>query len=183
MTTQRRRRTTINTRAISDQWLQYVRGSLAESAAATFTQSTINLPVVVGQGLVIEAHLVEFQLDSVTPADLTATDDSVRYSCQLTKASQTGLISLADPNYIYGLDREYQTIDIQTAEKAPVLTHDRLGSLNWQFPEPILLPFEQIFFGVQTNGGSAAKTYRFRIGYKTVRLSTRQLPELIQAVT
>jgi len=181
MTTQRRR--TPTTRRISDQWLQYVRGNVTESAAATFAQSTVNLPVVVAEGFVIEAHLVEFDLPSVTAADLIATDDQLIYSCQLTKSSETAIVAIDDPSLIYGFGIEYDAIDIQTAEKVPVLVHARRGALNWQFPEPILLPFEQIYFSALTSGGSVAKDYRFRIGYKTIKLTTRQLPELIQAVT
>lgn len=181
MTSQRRR--TPTTRRISDQWLQYVRGTAVESAANTFTEVTVALPVVVAEGFVIEAHLVEFFLPSIRAADLKATDDVLTMSCQLTKSSQSAIIRLDDPDYIYGFQGDFYSIDIQTAEVVPAIRIMRQGAINWQFPEPILLPFSQIFFGVDTGGGSVAERYSFRIGYKTIRLTTRQLPELIQAVS
>jgi len=181
MTSQRRRAPT--TRRISDQWLQYIRGRSTETGAATFSEITVNLPVVVAEGFVIEAHLVEFELPQIRPADLKATDDLVTMHCQLTKSSQSGVINISNPDYIYGNAVDYHSIDIQTAEVIPTNPVIRIGALNWQFPEPILLPFEQIYFSFSTVGGSVAEAYAFRIGYKTIRLTTRQLPELIQAVT
>lgn len=181
MTTQRRRAPT--TRRISDQWLQYIRGTVQESGINTFTQVSVALPVVVAEGFVIEAHLVEFMLPPVVPADFIATDDQIQMAVQLTKASQASLVTLSDPDYIYGHLVDAHTVDVQTAEKAPVWDNHRLGALNWQFPEPILLPFSEIFFGARSQGFSSVGNYHFRIGYKTVRLTTRQLPELIQAVT
>lgn len=181
MTTQRRR--PARTRRISDQWLQYVRGSVTLSAANTFSESTVNLPVVVAEGFVIEAHLVEFEMPAMVVADLGETDELVQFLVALTKATQTSVPNIADPNYIYGYAFDLVTPNARTAEQAPVAKHERSGSLFWQFPEPILLPFEQIFFGANTGGVAAAPTFRFRIGYKTIRLTTRQLPELIQAVT
>lgn len=181
MTTQRRRAPT--TRRISDQWLQYVRSSVTESAANTFTEAQINLPVVVAEGFVIEAHLVEFQIPGPDLAALQATDDNASVSVQLTKATQSAIVPLSDPDYIYGHQLQWLSPAARTAEKAPVLPIQLFGALNWQFPEPILLPFEQIHLGAVSFGLASAQTYRVRIGYKTVRLTTRQLPELIQAVT
>jgi len=181
LTTQRRRAPT--TRRISDQWLQYIRGTVLESAAATFTETNVALPVVVSEGFVIEAHLVEFQPGSFTLADLKATDDTWNVNLQLTKSSQSAIIRIDDPDLIYSYQMEYHSIDLQTAEGIPIFTYPRAGALNWQFPEPILLPFSEIFFGIQYSGGSVVNRGSFRIGYKTVRLTTRQLPELIQAVT
>ena len=178
MTTPRRR-----AGRISDQWLQYVRSIVTESAAATFTEVTVNLPVVVAQGFVIEAHSIELDIDALTFADLKATDDTLIYAAQVTKASQTAMLSLDNPSLIYAHSIEYASIDIQTAEKSPVLIHERIGQKEWQFADPILLPFEQIFFAMQTSGGSVVKSTRMRIGYKTLQLTTRQLPELLQAVT
>jgi len=183
MTTQRRRRPPQSQR-ISDQWLQYVRASVTLSGANTFTQATINLPVVVSQGFVLEAHIVEFSVPGIIVAtDLGDTDDNTQLVVQLTKASQSAIIQIDNPDYIYGYNEEFLTPNARTAEQAPVLHHTLNGGLNWQFPEPILLPFEQIFLGANSAGVAVAPTFRCRIGYKTVRLSTRQLPEMIQAVT
>jgi len=184
MTTQRRRRSSQRVGRISDQWLQYVRGRVTLSAANTFTEVTINLPVVVSTGLVIEAHLVEFDYPLIVPsADLGDTDDTMTLEIQLTKASQTTMLRNDNPDLIYGVVRQFMTPNARTAEQAPVLMHHKAGELNWQFPEPILLPFAQIFLGANTTNVATAPTFTVRIGYKTVQLSTRQLPELLQAVT
>jgi len=182
MVTQRRRRT-VQARAISDQWLQYIRGTVTLSAANTFTQITVALPVIVGQGMVIEAHLIEFALPPAQLADFGETDDQATFNAQLAKSSQTAIITLDNPDLIYGITDEYSTWNARTAEQAPVLHRLRRGGLNWQFPEPILLPFENIYFGCNTSGVAAAPDFQFRLGYKTVRLSPRQLPEMIQAIT
>ena len=181
MTTQRRRASTRG--RISDQWVQYVRGQVTLSAADAFTQVVVNLPVVVGQGFVIEAHGIEFGLPQLINADLLATDDRVLYQLQLTKSSQASVAPVDDPNYIAGYTVEYISFDLQTAEKVPVLIHHRQGQINWSFPEPVLLPFEQIFFSALTSGARQPAVFRFRLAYKTLQLTTRQLPELLQAVT
>lgn len=169
--------------ALRDEWLQYSRASLAESAAGTFTELTINLPVVVSQGFVIEAHSIEFEMPAITAADLTATDDEVTQYAALTKSSQTGSIRLANPDTIFAYQRQFLTVDIQTAEKAPVVVNDQIGALRYNLPEPVLIPFEQIYFGIHELNGSAVKTFGFRLGYKTVKLATNQLVELLQAAT
>ena len=181
MTTQRRRQAT--TRRISDQWLQYIRGGQTMTAANTFTELSVALPVVVAEGFVIEAHLIEFDIPLPLVADLGETDDTATITCQLTKASQSQLIQMDDADYIYGMRRTYLTPNARTSEQAPVFAADSMGSMNWQFPEPILLPFTTISFGMDTDGVAFPPRFRFRIGYKTIRLTTRQLPELIQAVT
>lgn len=153
------------------------------SAANTFTEVALNLPVVVAEGFVIEAHLVEFELPALVASDLGETDDTMNQQLQLTKATQTSIVGINDPDYIYGAAFMALTPNARTAEQAPVLWVHRSGALNWQFPEPILLPFTQIFFAYATTGVAVAAGAAVRIGYKTIRLTTRQLPELLQAVT
>lgn len=173
----------MTTRRITDQWLQYIRGQVALSTANTFTQVTIPLPVVVSEGLVIQAHLIEFELPAVTIADISATDDNLVHRCQITRTSQTGPIGLLNPDLIYGITEEFEAPAARTAEGKPVVYHIRQGELNKVFADPILLPFSQIFFGGTTAGASQADSFNFRIGYKTIKLRTNQLAELIQAVS
>lgn len=170
-------------RAMSDQWMQYVRGRVLESAANTFTQTTVNMPVVVGQAYVVEMYSLEIQTPTLATSEISATDDITTQTCQLTKSSQTALLTLDNPDLIAMFARDVRTPAARTAEKAPVFAYDYAGGLNQVFPEPILLPFEQIYFGARTEQGAAAGTYYFRIGFKTVRLATNQLVELLQAVT
>lgn len=170
-------------RAMSDQWMQYIRGRVLESAANTWTQTTVNMPVVVGQGYVVEMYSLEIQTPTFATSELSATDDITTQTCQLSKSSQTALLTLDNPDVIAIFARDVRSVAARTAEKAPIFAYQYVGKLNVDFPEPILLPFEQIYFGARTEGGAAAGTYYFRIGFKTVRLATNQLVELLQAVT
>lgn len=169
---------------LTDQWMQYIRGNVAESAANTFTQVTINMPVVVAKGLVVQAHSIEWSIPGPDAAgEISATDDQLRQRCQLTKTSQTTILALDDPNLISAYDVDYWAPAARTAEGKPVLPATHVGNLYMHFPEPILLPFEQIFFAAQGTGEGEVHTYRFRLGFTTVQLATSQLVELIQAVT
>lgn len=170
-------------RGIRDEWVQYVRGTITESGANTYTEATVNMPVVVAQGFVLEVHTIEFTIPPLVAADVIATSASVRRRCQLTKSSQSALISIDGPNLIASHDLQTLSADIQTAEEHSGVNTLLMGRLLHAFEEPILLPFEQIYFAAHSAGYGAAAVYTFRIGYKTVKLSTRQLPELVQAVT
>ena len=154
------------------------------TTANVFREVSVNLPVVVGEGFVIEAHLIEFDVPQIEVADLKATDDAIQHSMQLTKASQSAMVQLDDPDLIAGFHVTYLSVDIQTAEVIPAIPNVKKGAALHDFRDnPILLPFEQIYFGVISDGAAAARTYRFRFLYKTVKLTTTQLVELVQAIT
>jgi len=170
-------------RGAQDIYMQYIRGQVTESGNSAFSQVTVALPVVISQGFVIQMHEVEFNAPAVTAADLIATDDFTTHGLQLTKSSQTAQIDIDDPNFIAGYLFDRQTIDLQTAEKSPVLEVPRHGALKQVFTMPILLPFEQIYFNVKQANVTATSTLRFRLGYTSIKLSSRQIVEIVQAIT
>lgn len=176
------RRRAAQSRGISDQWLQYVRGVVTETGANTFTQTTINMPVVVGQGYVVQMHSLEWQLPTPAVGEVSATDDELSYYCQLTKSSKSAAIDLDDPDLIAAFQRQHLGPSARTAEKSPVMVTIRNGQLVTVYDPPILLPFEQIFFAAVGTGEAAARAYRFRMGITTLKLSTTQIVELVQAV-
>lgn len=166
-----------------DQWMQYIRGSVLESAAATFTENTISLPVVVSQGLVVEIWSIEWELPTLGIADISATDDIAEHRVQLTKASKTAILRLDDPDLIAAHHLKLYSPSARTAEKGSPTTVGAMGLVVHNFPQPVLLPFEQIYLSAATAGGGSAYRYNVRLGFTTVKISTRQVVELIQAVT
>ena len=170
-------------RGFRDQWIQFLRGSVLVSPANTFTQTTLALPTVVSQGLVLEMLDVEFAFESLAGSEISQTDDSLTIQVQLTKASKTAMLVLSDPDLLAAYEVNFQSPSARTAEKAPVIEINPMGSLYRAFPAPILLPFEQIYLGARTAGIATGPTLRVKIGYLTTRLATNQLVELIQAIT
>lgn len=181
MTTRGRSRRTTTT--IRDQWIQYLRASVTETAANTFTQTTINSPVVLSQGYVIEMHTLEFDHDVAAVGELSATDDELVHRVQLTKTSQTALLRVNNPDLIANWFEQYLSPAARTAEKAPVWSKTYSGQRLWTFTQPVLLPFDELFLSMQGAGEAAARQSTMRLGFKTVRLGTQQLVELIQSIT
>lgn len=167
-----------------DQYLQYIRGTVVESAINTYTESTINMPVVVGQGYVALMHTMEWEVSTeIAIADISATDDIFKLRAQLTKSTQSSLLRLDDPNVIEKFDLQIYSPSARTSEKGSPLLWQPMGAWCKTFDVPVLLPYEQIFLGAQSQGGSIVYRYNFRVGITMVKLGTTQLVELVQAIT
>lgn len=151
-----------------DEYAEQIRASVTESAANTYTETTINTPVGKSTNLGMVLHGVEIE-----GLNLTHGTNLAEFAAQLTTVTQTGILNLNNPNLIF----KHRTINMWAAngQNAAVPTINR-----YSWPVPLLYAKSQIFFGVKQASGGAAGSCQVSIHYTIRKIS---LYKMVEALT
>lgn len=167
---------------ILDKKPQYINDFVIMSAANTYTQKTINLPInpaatVSGSGKNAKVRVMEFLkvFFDMLP-DTLAEDASM--NMQLTWKSQAALISPTEPqNYIALVKQDFQLI----TSGAIVLVSPIVVDLTDGSGNGILVAVPQIYLGMITAGQSAAINGSCKILYRYVDVDLTEYIGIVQS--
>lgn len=165
---------------LTDQELiRFLRFSVTESAAATFTQQSYDTQLSIDRGLIWMITWIEFELQAENIDDPAAAGTE-HLTVQITRESKTAMLTYDDPDLI----------------ELVQLTHDRsaaigtdAGPMYWQqlnpymiqYPIPIPYSGRNIYVAAVSTAG-AAKTFRGRIAYTLRRVTDKFFYRVAQAL-
>lgn len=162
---------------VTDEYMNYLRNQLAESAFATLTQDTIKTGLSYAQmGLAIEIH--EIVHTTTEPEDLPSTGAIEKIENAL--AAESGLTSipgLQEPNLLYW---NKLALMAGVGTYLPLLRFFEGHPRFFVSSPPMLYAFPDLFHYVLSTNSSAAATGKFRIGFLYVDIGTEKFFEVLQ---
>lgn len=139
--------------------LQMLLHTMTQSAANTFTESSINTNIIAPDGMLIKQ--VEFELSSVQDANGEGID------IQLSKDSKSSMEQIDDPDIIAKINTILTVVTSGGNEISKIKTI--------RIPPPgIVVVRDQLFMAINSASMSAALTARTRIYYEKIKLSSAE---------
>jgi hypothetical protein len=149
-----------------DRYMEFLNASVRQSAANTYTQEEVDLPVSENENLAMLIHRIDLFVDTPDIVDATWT----RVAGQLTWRSEAGMIWWDDPSLIARLDEDISTGQAQ-GTLSEFFDHRRLGANVYIFQPAVLVAQRQIFIATDGDGCAAAMGCVARIGYTIEKVS------------
>lgn len=154
-----------------DEILRFLRFEVTESAAATYTQKTIDTQLSIDRSIIWMIHSVDvFGINSMNLED-SAQNASESMNLQITRESKSSIIEYDDADLVerfqYAVKR-YATIGTDTG---PVCI-PAVDPLKCVFPIPIAYAAQNIHVGIQTSHATP-QVIRGRIGYTLRKVSDK----------
>ncbi|MBA7550727.1 hypothetical protein ES705_43250 [subsurface metagenome] len=142
-------------------FMEFMRGSLAQSAANVFTEREVQTPTSKTETMAMLIHQIELRPARLIDSTPTAED---HIAVQIAKAPQDSTDDIDNPDIIaYYMARTHlDAVFNQMVEK---------GYQEVKFDPPILYPKSTIYAGINTIGFAAPMTLNFRIGYTLEKVS------------
>lgn len=159
------------------QWLNI--GSLAESAANTYTEVEVQAPARLSAFEVLEILGVEFRMNpGGTVAD--ADEDAVLIF-QVTETTQTGNVNMNNPDLISQVKQQLRQEAFEATET---------GGAGWAIDQTMYVDYaaggngflsaaQSLFLGIQGTGHAAISSCSARLLYKIVKVSANELIGLV----
>jgi len=152
----------------------FVNGSVTESAANTFTQVEISLPLdsLNQEGILI--HAVYWTTNE--PSIIPGTDTS--FTIQLSTTSQTGIVGANNANLVA---RQEKFITSATVEASGIVTQDFIGSTGPYRVSDVLMLMATNNIFVSCSGGNNinARAGQFRMVCSRVKLESGAYAALV----
>lgn len=134
-----------------------IRGAVTETAANTFTQSTVNTNIQVQGNEIFICTGIWFRTD----ADMAADQDQMQM--QLTYTSQSALVTPDDPDWLYGWHWRMVMTTSGVSVFNPIV-HQDLGFFPMANP--------QLYFACQGTSLAAASSCQFKLEGYLQKVST-----------
>ena len=163
-----------------DVYMQFINGSITESAAATLTEQEILTGCSVAGMIKNEAigmEIREIILQVPMPEDEPATgaEEYIDF-CLSTESGLTSSPNLDDVHCIYKIRKG---LHAGVATYLPQTSYINGYPEHWQFIHPLLVPHPKIYAYIISSNSSAAAQVWYRIGFTYVRLTG---PEVMEAL-
>lgn len=152
----------------------FVNGSITESAANTYTESEISLPLdsLNQEGVLV--HAVYWTTNE--PSTVPGTNTSL--SVQLCATSKTGIVGANDANLIA---RQEKFITSTGAEVSGIVTQDFIGSTTpyQESDNLMIIATDNVFLGILGVSNAAARSGQFRMVCSRVKLDAAAYAALV----
>lgn len=166
---------------LRSEYLNFLRFSVTESAAATFTEVELDTNLSAERGILMEIHSIEYYLQSnfglLREVAAGATE---QFECQVTRETKSAILNLNDADLIgkYGL-QVTRSAAIGTDAGPLWLPYEVVHKDVFELPIPYVKP--SIFVGILSSFSSVA-TISGRIGYTLRDISREEFLELLVAL-
>lgn len=162
-----------------DEILRFLRFSVTESAAATFTEESYDTQLSIDRGLIWMIHWIEVDLTSPSCDDpAAAAHESVLV--QISRESKSATLGLNDADLIYtGSVIWHRSAAIGT-DAGPMATYE-FSPYKYNYDPPLPFAAQNIYVGVE-GSAAAAKTVKGRIGYTMRRVTDKFFYRVAQAL-
>lgn len=163
------------------EYLNYLRFSVSESAASTFTQVEIDTNLNVERGVMMEIHSVELQLATINLFDEVPAAGQELLQIQVTRDSKTGIVNLNDSDVIALHSPEIFRSGAIGTDAGPLYVFtNRIQVIHFPLAIPYVKP--SIFVGILGTDSGGAHTVRGRIGYTLRDITREDFLELLVAL-
>ena len=165
---------------LRSEYLNFLRFSLDESAAATFTQLELDTNLSAERGILMEIHSVEFEsLDDILMREVAA-GASEQIICQVTRESKTANATINDADVIAKLWHQISRSAAIGTDAGPLyFTPGSMVKVDFPLPIPYVKP--SIFIGLVATIATATRI-RGRIGYTLRDIEREEFLELLVAL-
>jgi len=152
----------------------FVNGSITESAANTFTQAEISLPLdsLNQEGVLVHAVYWTSNEPSTVPGSNTS------LSCQLTATSKTAIVGANDANLIA---RQEKFITSAGVEVSGIVTQDFIGSeAPYQESDNLMIvATDNVFLSINGVNNGGPRSAQFRMVCSRVKLDAAAYAALV----
>lgn len=164
------------------EYLNFLRFSVTESAAGTFTQVELDTNLSAERGVMMEIHSIE--LESATnqftllKEVAAASNEDIRL--QVTRDSKTAMVNLNDADCLALFKKEITRSAAIGTDSGPLWIYDDLvHKIDFALPLPYVKP--SIFVGIQSSVATLG-TMAGRIGYTLRDIDREDFLELLVAL-
>ena len=165
---------------LRSEYLNFLRFTVDESAAATFTQQELDTNLSAERGVLMEIHSIEFEfLDSILMREVAA-GASEQIICQITRESKSANATLNDADVIAKAWHQISRSAAIGTDAGPLyFTPDSMIKIDFPLPIPYVKP--SIFVGIVATIATATRV-RGRIGYTIRDIARDEFLELLVAL-
>ena len=165
---------------LRSQYLNFLRFSLDESAAATYTSLEIDTNLSAERGIMMEIHSLEVEFTTGDLLREVAQAASEQIMVQLTREEKAAELTFNDADMIAKLERRISRAATIGTDAGPLwFPSERRAIINFPLPIPYVKP--SIFIGVLATHATAGQV-RGRIGYTLRDIDREEFLELLVAL-
>lgn len=145
--------------------LRFLRFSVTESAAATFTQNEYQTNLSLERGMLAAIYTFEIEIPP-SSIETPAASGTETLSVQITRESKTALVNFNDSDVLIKVVAQASRGAAIGTDAGPVVMF-LTNPQRFDYRPPILFAGESVFVGIQSTN-AAAQTIRGRIGYSLI---------------
>jgi len=164
------------------EYLNFLRFSVTQSAAATFTQTELDTNLSAERGVMMEIHSfeVDFGNNGFSLLREVAASGIEELLIQLTRDSKAAIVATNDSDFLAGVKKQITRSAAIGTDAGPLTVYDsQIYTVNFPLPLPYVKP--SIFIGLNSTASSAA-IITGRIGYTLREIEREDFLELLVAL-
>lgn len=163
-----------------DEIIRFLRFSITESAAATFTQQSYDTNLSIDRGIIWMIHWIEWDLNVAHIADDPAQGASESITGQVTREGKSALLQHDDSDLIAKTAVIWKHAATIGTEAGPMYALDTYPKIQ-HFPIPLPFANQTIYIAILSTAG-AAQTSRGRLAYTLRRVTDKFFYRIAQAL-
>jgi len=160
--------------------LRFMRFSVVESAAATYTEQSFDTQLSIDRGMIWLIHFIEFGNLNLSLLEDPAQDAMEYMSCQIVRESKSAIIGLDDSDLVEAITVEKDRTATIGTDAGPIILASTTP-IKINYSPPMGYAGQNIIVGVIASAG-AAKTVKGRVGYTLKKVNDRQFLSLAHAL-
>jgi len=162
-----------------DEIIRFLRFSVTESAAATFTQQSYDTQLSIDRGYIWMIHWIEAQINP-NKLEMPAANDIETVSLQIARESQAAMHDLNNPDIIAYTEMQIKRSAAIGTDAGPLWV-DWHSPIKTEYPIPLPYAAQEIHVGLVTSHASV-QTINGRIAYTLRRVSDKFFYRVAQAL-
>lgn len=167
--------------SLRGEFLNFLSGSLSESAAATYRELEIDTNLSAERGVMMEIHSVEIARIGTELLAEVAQGASETAGFHLARETKTSLLAINDKDVVIADIFELTRAGTIGTDAGPLwFQFNRYQKYDFSMPIPYVKP--SIFLGVQGSDASGFTGVNFRIGYTLREISREDFLSLLVAI-
>ncbi len=161
--------------------LRIARMRITESAAATFSQQTIDTQLSVERGVIWMIHFIEFHLETLNLLNEVAAGSFEFVDAQVTRESKDAIIRQDDADLLQRTSVIAWRSAVIGTDAGP-LYNVKNEMVRYDYPTPLPYASQSLFLGVKGSHASASQIVSARVGYSVRGVSDKYFFRVAQAL-
>lgn len=161
--------------------LRIARLSVTESAAGTYTQTSIDTQLSIERGVIWMIHFIEFSYSQVALLTEVAPASIESITAQITRESKDAIQSFTAADTVQAQSHVVSRSAAIGTDSGPLWLHD-VTPKRFDYAVPMVYAGQNIFFGIKGSDASLTHTVEARIGYSIRTVSDKFFFRVAQAL-
>lgn len=161
-------------------FLSFLRGSVTESAASTYTETEIDTNLSAERGVMMEIHSIDFDFSLLQLKEVAANGEE-GLAMQVIRETKTDILNVNDADLIGKIEKNLFRAAAIGTDAGPLWYEDN-RPYTIHFPRPIPYVKPSIFIGIKGTTAGSANTGRVRLGFTLRKVSRNEFLELLIAL-